>query len=311
MRYFIDYEEYIKIKEQTDNLLNEDKINLIKKTKDKTYIIEPILYFNDYKNDILNNSTIIKNNKKGIYLMVELNKNELKDYNPLLIKTFNKKNSRYELVENEIKLINYNTYLNLNSKELLSGENKFFVSVIIDKDNITLNKIDDNDYFKNRKKILKNNIGSDIYFYTDDNNVLNRYENDLTIIEETEIDKYILTKHKIFTLDSIPQNKIYDFNSSSISFIYDVSNKSIPINVLELEDGLFELSLEKKDVRSKKVYMIKDFDIKNIMCDSRIIPILKYLNVFEIENGKYKKINIEDYMKREDILKYIKKPSKN
>lgn len=309
IRYFISYKEYTKQKETID----DSKIRIFKKNKDGSYRVDLIIYFSGYTKDILNYANKLEKNTKGIYIMVELLEEEIKDFNSLYIKKLESEDNKNYYISNdsnEIKLINYTTYVNMTNKEITSGNTNCLVALTVDNDEKATIKVYNKDnYYEHRNKILKNNISSDIYFYTDDEEILNRYKNDLTVIEEKELDTYKINKHKIFTIDSIPQERIYDLNASCIKFVYDVCDRSIPINITLLDDEFYKLSLD-KGISSKKVYMITEFDIKNIMCDTRILPLLKYLNVFELDNGTYKKTNLEEYMKRENILKYIKKPSK-
>lgn len=304
IKYFISY----KLVDENKNI-NNSKLKIFKKNKNGSYRVESIGLFDVCIDNIKIYAKLFENNKKGITLMYELTEDELKNYKPLYIKKLKSEdNKNFNIIkeENILKLINYNTFINMSYKELNSG---FIVSLNSNFNGLILD-IEENDLFK-REKLLNNFIGSDMYFYTDDKKLLEKYSSDLTILEEIDLDIYQFIYHKVIAIDSISQDRVYDFNNSSIAFLYNVCDKSISVNAYELDNGRYELSLKKSMKNSKKIYMITDYDLRNLVFNAPIEPLLKYINIYELDKNGYKKINLEDYLTRENILKYIKKPNIN
>ena len=315
IRYFISYKTLIEDdKLEMDLDLFSPELVIIKKNKDGNYRVEPILYFNGYRKDLISYADKITQNKKDVSLMVELSEDDAKKINSLYLKKFetfdgeNKSLLRLLDKDNkEIKFISYNCYKNMSIKDIENG-----CLVLLEnshRGNLSI-KILKNKFSIDRKKIICSGIGNDIYFYTDDEEVLSKYEDEITELKMSELDLYNITKQKLVVIDSIPQDRLNDLNDSSLRALYEICNSSIPIFITE-KDNMYNISLSKVDRSSKKGYMIVDFNIQNLMCDSLLFPLLKYINIYILENGSYEKINIEDYMKERDILKYIKKPINN
>ena len=313
LRYFISYKsliEYYKLEMDLD--LFSPELVIIKKNKDGNYRVEPILYFNGYRRDLVSYADKITQNKKDVSLMVELTEEDAKKINFLYLKKFEtmddeNKNHLKLLDDKEIKLISYNCYKNMSNKDIENG-----YLVLLEKsyrDKLSIRILSD-EYSVDRKKLICSGIGSDIYFYTEDEEVLEKYVDEITVIKSCELDLYELTKQKVVVIDSISQDRVNDLNDSSLRALYELCNSSIPIYITE-KDNFYNITFNKVDRCSKNGYMIVDFNIQNIMCDSLLLPLLKYINIYILENDSYEKINIEDYMKEKDILKYIKKPSKN
>lgn len=313
LRYFISYKTLIEDdKLEMDLDLFSPELVIVKKNKDGFYRVEPILYFNGYRRDLISYADKITQNKKDVSLMVELSEEDAKKINSLYLKKFEtideeNKNILRLLETKEIKLISYNCYKNMSIKDIEGGylvllknsyRGKLSIKILSDKFSIE------------RNKIVSNGIGNDIYFYTDDEEVLEKYEDEITKLKSCELDLYDIAKQKLVVIDSIPQDRVNDLNDSSLRTLYEICNSSIPIFITE-NDNMYNISLNKVDRSSKKGYMIVDFNIQNLMCDSLLLPLLKYINIYYLENNSYEKINIEDYMREKDILKYIKKPSKN
>ena len=313
LRYFISYKTLIEDdKLEMDLDLFSPELVIIKKNKDGNYRVEPILYFNGYRRDLVSYADKITQNKKDVSLMVELSEEDAKKINFLYLKKFEtmddeNKNHLKLLEDKEIKLISYNCYKNMSNKDIEDG-----YLVLLEKsfrDKLSIRILSD-EFSIDRKKLICSGIGSDIYFYTEDEEVLEKYADEITAIKSCELDLYELTKQKVVVIDSISQDRVNDLNDSSLRALYELCNSSIPIYITE-KDNFYNITFNKVDRCSKKGYMIVDFNIQNIMCDSLLLPLLKYINIYILENDSYEKINIEDYMKEKDILKYIKKPSKN
>lgn len=299
LRYFVSYKEY----KNSDN----KALKLLKKNSDGSYKVHSLSNF-EYKDDIINNIDKLST-KKGILLMYELNKEEINDYYTLNIKKF-EGNNNITFIPNKLNLLNYNFYSNLNDRDI-NESNMCLLEIDSIKDNLSIKIVDEDSFFENRNKLMKKSIIGDLYFYSDDESLINKYENDMTVIKEKELDKYELSKHRVIAIDSIPQNIVYDFNSNCMRIFYNICNRSIPISINEIDYDKYELIIDKLDKNQKKAYLIKDFNLNHIIYDTSIVSLLKYINVFEYQNGYYKKINIEEYLKEKDILKYIKKPSSN
>lgn len=313
LRYFISYKTLIEDdKLEMDLDLFSPELVIIRKNKDGNYRVEPILYFNGYRRDLVSYADKITQNKKDVSLMVELTEEDAKKINFLYLKKFEtmddeNKNHLKLLEDKEIKLISYNCYKNMSNKDIEDG-----YLVLLEKsyrDKLSIRILSD-EYSVDRKKLICSGIGSDIYFYTEDEEVLEKYADEITAIKSCELDLYELTKQKVVVIDSISQDRVNDLNDSSLRALYELCNSSRPIYITE-KDNFYNITFNKVDRYSKKGYMIVDFNIQNIMCDSLLLPLLKYINIYILENDSYEKINIEDYMKEKDILKYIKKPSKN
>lgn len=323
IRYFISYKNLI-----NDNKLDRKldiyspELKVMKKNKNGTYRVEPILYFTGYANDLLSYAEKINYNKKGIMLMVELSSEEVKQFNPLTIKSFETDEKNINLLKpkkEKVRLINYRALVNMNIKELESGTFHKIVAVKNVPNNSELFYIDDNfdkvlknnNTYKIREELIHSKLGSDIYYYTDDENVLERYKDETTVLEETEPYAYKLIEYRLFIIDSIPQERIYDLNNATLRYLYALCNSALQVNISEKEDGTYSITNYKIDKRKKKAYIILEPSFKNYLYDSSLVPLLKYINIYELNKENYEKINIEEYMKDKNILKYIKKPSKN
>lgn len=312
IRYFISYKTLINDEKlEMDLDLFSPELVVIRKNKDGNYRVEPILYFNGYRKDLVTYADKITQNKKDVSLMVELSEEMAKKISSLYLHTFETLDSRENkniLKEKEdkvIKLINYNCYKNMSLKDSEKGylvllENSY-------RNNLCVRKF--SRFNLERKNIIISGIGNDVYFYTEDEDLIEKFEEDVTELKEKELDSYEIIKNRIIIIDSISQDRINDLNDSSLRALFELCNSSIPVYSTLLEDDSYNLSLKGIDKSSKKGYMIVDFNIQTLMLDSLLVPLLRYINVYELENDSYKKTNIEDYMKERDILKYIKRPN--
>ena len=323
IKYFISYEDFIEEKNLNKELnILSPELNIIRKKGKGEYRIQPLMYFSNLVNNI--DKFVVPSNydKKGM-LLVELTKEESEKVNPLLVKKFEYtldgtyKKILEEKDPKEINLISYNCLVGINAQEMdlgyivsvmpcKSDSSKFYISADRSKllDNTT----------NNRRETLRNKeIGCDLYFYTENEVLLDRYSNDITTLTRVEPDKYELTSTKVFIIDSIPQNRIYELNAATRRCFYDLCNlRSIPVNIIRDDDD-YELTIHDVDRREKKGYIITNNNLKNILCDSAIEPLLNYINVYELSNGKYKKIPIVEYVNKTNTIKLNfyknKKPS--
>lgn len=316
IKYFISYKDFINkniIDKKIDMYSNELKI--VKKYKDGSIIVTPILYFKGYAENFLDYADKFCNNKKGISLMIELTKEEANKFDSLYIKKLSTSDDiHFEMLSKEIKLINYSSFVDMSMKEVNKGNVHKTVSLVpIDGNYFEVDFSKDvysRNIYEKRESLVSKRIGSDVYFYTDDEEILNKYEDDLTIIREVEDGIYELVNKKVFIIDSIPQNIVADMSNSTIKCLFDFCNKSITVNMIENDDNTYNLTTN--IVRGeKKGYLFLGTKLNTILYNKSIIPLLKYINVYELCNGNYIKTNIEEYMNQNNTIKYIKKPSKN
>ena len=314
IKYFISYKNLI-----NDNTINKKidihspELKMLKKTKNGEYKEIPILYFVGYVENLLSFIDKIENRKPNISFMVELTSGESKKLNNLFIKKYEitKENNLKLIKDNkEIELLNFNVLMNLKPIEaekckivILTKEKKDFTISSLDKTFINGNLLE------KRKNLKKDNMINDLYFYTEDEELIEKYKEKTILLKKINEDKYQLLKHKIFIIDSISQDRISDLTSNTFRCLYELCNSSIQVFIKE-EDEEYEILSEKID-NSKKGYLILLENFESLLYNYSIEPILKYINVYELENRKYIKKPIEEYMKENDILKYIKKPSQN
>ena len=298
VKYFINYEDLIE-----NNIINKNinifSSNLFIKKKYKKGLVkfEPILYYNDYSKNVLNYARKLNYTKKGI-LMVELSKEEANKYDRLLIKKYEEIEENickkvFEKNDDIFKLIGFKDLINLTDEELSKGtilalmpcvSNKDYMYISADRGKLT----QEYNIVERRNMLLKEAIGSDIYFHTDDEDILDRYKDNITEIEEIDFCKFKIKKHKIFVLDSINNNNIVGFNSNNYYCLDMLSLNSIPIYIENKENG-YDISL-KNDNYNSKGYIINSIYLDNLIKSSSINPLIKYINVYELDNGIYKKI---------------------
>lgn len=320
VKYFISYEDLLE-----NNSINKElnilspELFIIKKVKKGEYKFQPLLYFTSIESNLARYVISLNYNKKGI-LMVELSKEEVEKINPIFIKKFEQvKDGVYKKVfmdedMREKSLISYNCLVSMNAQEMDLGEvvavmrcksdfEKLYVSA--DRSALVLPNTT-----KERRDYLKQEeIGCDLYFHTDNEELLDKYKEDVTLLKEVEPNKYELLKHKVFVIDSIPQNRVYDFSNATRRCFYELCNKkSTPVNIIR-EDDNYTLTIHDVDRREKKGYIINNPNFKNILCDRAIEPLLNYINVYEFDKGIYKKISLIDYISKTSTIILNKKPS--
>ena len=83
IRYFIEYNELIK-----DNKLNfeispyNERIKIIKEQNNKTYLIEPLLVFKDYIENMDSFIKMMESKRKNIKFVFEIKEEEINLFNP-------------------------------------------------------------------------------------------------------------------------------------------------------------------------------------------------------------------------------------
>ncbi len=308
MKYFIPYTQILKNKID----VNEDKIVIAKKNDKEEYSFIPIYAFGNLKKNVLDNFKTIEKNK-NVEFMLEIDEKDKNKYNILNTKKF-RRNSRnkYILIKNDlINLINFNELNNMSIDELNKGK-----IVIVKNDKKGL-KIDTENNIINMKESINelrlnlknNNIVNDIYFYTDDEDLLLKYKDNITSLKEKDNDRYEVIKHKIFIIDSISIDRIRDIDYKSYNLLEQLCFNSIQVYYGSDYNDKYEVQLKKDNEYQKKGYLITRSNLNSIFYNSSLTSLFKYINVFVLVDGYYTKISIEEYLKDKNILKYIKKKS--
>ena len=308
MKYFIPYTQILKNKIN----INEDKIVIAKKNDKEEYSFIPIYAFGNLKKNALDNFKTIEKNK-NVEFMLEIDEKDKNKYNILNIKKFRRNSrNRYILIKNDlINLINFNELNNMSIDELNKGK-----IVIVKNDKKGL-KIDTENNIINMKESINelrlnlknNNIVNDIYFYTDDEDLLLKYKDNITSLKEKDNDRYEVIKHKIFIIDSISIDRIRDIDYKSYNLLEQLCFNSIQVYYGSDYNDKYEVQLKKDNEYQKKGYLITRSNLNSIFYNSSLTSLFKYINVFVLVDGYYTKISIEEYLKDKNILKYIKKKS--
>jgi hypothetical protein len=156
-----------------------------------------------------------------------------------------------------------------------------------------------------RNILLKENIGCDLYFHTTDEELIERHKNNLTEIKEIAFCTYEIVKNKLFVLDSINNSDIIGFNGNNYYCLDMLTTNSTSIYIKNKDEG-YKISI-KEDNYNSKGYIINSIHLNTLLRNNSIEPLIKFINIYELDNGIYKKQNLEDYLKDKRILKYLKK----
>ena len=314
-KYFINYRDL-----KNDNKLNfeispyNEKLKILQREKDGSIKIEPILYFTSYIENIDFFIDMVEKKRKNISFAFELTKEEAKKYNPLVIKEYEKSNKSYYLKKEESKEINllkYNALTNLKVSDINTGyifvlkynKNKGVYEI-----KNTENIISKQSIKQTRQELKQDDIVKDIYFYTEDEELLEKYKGYKIDLIKKGQDKYELKEYTFIAIDSIRSETVNTFNSESYKLLYNLCSNTIPYYISSEDNYLYEISNIRKN-GTAKIYVILDDALKTILSNKNIDVLLKYINVYSYENGKYTKTSIEDYLENKNILKYIKKPN--
>ena len=299
-KYFISYQDY---KEINDSKIDKN-LYVKRKTKSGLYRFETIILFNDEKF-----LTTLKNDKN---VLLELKEDELEDYNSLFIKKYNLiDNNLYkeEIYNNKnIKLINYNALIDMNETEINKGDIIFLEVDSEDKKyyNINFNFVSlfsRGNIKEIRRNLISENLLSDLYFYTEDNEILEKYDEYLIEIKEELPNKYKVLNNKLYILDSIKNSDLVGFNSSNYLVLDIISENSVPVYILNNENNNYDIVLN--DVNyGKKGYYITNPEIVKLLKKQEIKPLLKFINIYEFDDNGYKKIPTTNNMEEKNILKY-------
>ncbi len=308
IRYFVNYEDYLKCKH---DIPNETDIYIARKNSDGNYNIVLISLFKDIENIDRIKQAIAKDSSIKSLLMVEIKLEERDEFSSFKIKEFERVgNGKYRPILDDLKLLNCRFFAYSTEQDAGKG---YVIEVLPHEDNDEYLKVEDdissaNGLTNRRKELQKQKIGSDIYFYPMDSYLLDKYEEDVVTLRKVDEDKYIMISHKLFVIDSVSYNTIKDMNFRTRALLDQLLRDSTKIAIRE-ENDKYSLDSKSIDQHEKKGYIINNIKLLSIFYNYNVEPLLKYINVFELVDGYYKKIPMVDYLKRKDILKYIKKPS--
>ena len=297
MRYFISYQNFVNNSEFEKKLdIFSPELKLVHKKNNGEYLIEPLLTFTKNKLELDSFIKEVEERKKDITFMVELTEKEAGKVHPIFLKRF--KDNKLLNDDKTIKLLDKEVVKFMDYKEISNGRY------------INLKSINGNSFVLTTKGTKKsnreNNIGEGEYFYTEVERTIAKYNDKITEIEEISRDTYKLKKHKMIVIDSIGQDRVIGLSKDTYSFLYRVCFESKPIYIKE-DDEDFKIYSNRVN-NSKKAYILENQNLSTLMYDSSIKPLFKYINIYELDNGVYKKTPIQEYINL-NILEYTKKPS--
>lgn len=293
MKYFINYDKY---KNKSDkNLL--DRV-YIKKQINNDYKFYSAFIFSS------NLSLLEETDKKQHIVYVELNEDEMNEYSISDIEKYEENGYSYKRVydkfQNEdVTLINYNCIKNMSLKELESGK------IVKVESNDGYYKISENNDM-DRNILQQTDIGCDLYFYTENEELLNKYQDQTVIFENVRFNKYKLSKHVLFIIDSLSHNQVYDFLTDTYIKFRTLCDSAIKVSLYENDDYYSIKILDSLECEGKKGYIISKSNLSSMIFDKNIEPLLKYINVYTLTEKGYKKENIKEYLKDHIALKKSK-----
>ncbi len=312
VKNFITYKDFTENCEEIPDLEN---IYFIRKSKkNKNYYFLPLESFTN--EEIL---AIIKKEENLTYdkknnLFIEIDDDLKTRFDRILIRKYkNIYGNVYEKVKSqndEISLIKYNCISNISNKELDNGKIVTVMPCISDKKHYYICSDRENySTLQSRRSELQNMaIASDLYFHTNDTDLLENYKDDLVVFTRIDSNKYELKNVKLFIIDSIPTDRIYNLTSKNYNCFFKIMDRAIPVNIVENGNG-YNLNIESILDNEKKGYIIMNDIMDYLSYSNDIEPFIKYINVYELIDGVYEKTSLEQYLKSRNILKYIKKPN--
>lgn len=300
MRYFISYENLVNNSEleKEVNVFSEE-LKLVYKKNDEKYLIEPLTYFTRNKLELSDFIKEVEEKRKDITFMVELTEDEAKKVHPIFLKRFN--NNVLLNPDKTIRLLDKNVANFMDYKELSNGRYIYLKSN--DNNTYTLSLKE-----QNIKRKKDSNIGEGEYFYTEVERTIEKYSDKVTEIENISRNTYKIKKHKMIVIDSIGQDRVIGLSRGTYSFLYRVCFDSKPIYIKEKDEDYVIYSHIVNN--SKKAYILENNNLSSLIYDSAIKPLFKYINIYELVDGVYKRIPLQEYI-NENILEYTKKPSNN
>lgn len=309
IKYFIKYDNFLKRSKLNRSLLSN--LYFVRK-KGQSYFVVPVTDCMEKKSIDLDSINNMLKNSKALSLVVELDQNEIEKYLSIdIIKFECICGNEYKKIKAKglFSLINYRGLIDLSSSEINKGEIVFAVPCKKNKDYFSLKRdvLSLNKSIKEKRINLQKQggLGNDIYFLTDDEELLDKFKDDIATMEIVDENMYKLLSHKLFVIDSIPVDDISYLKSDSYRVLSEIGINSTSVGIDEC-DGKYNLDSVNVENHPKKGYIINNDH--NIMYRSGMEQLIKYINVYELIDGKYyKKIPFDEYKK--EVMKYIKKPS--
>lgn len=308
MKYFIFISQYLKM---NNNNIPIEKIKFLKEGENNKVDIFSMSQISNDTDFIIKNQKIIEK-RCSIKIVVEVDEKEIKNTKFINAKKYKHiEKSKYELIEEkELSLINYALIYDMSVKDLNKGK-----IVMVDKKNgYYIINTDDNllyasDFKQQRQYLKMKDSLCDIYFYTEDSDILSKYKEDLTVFERIKDEKYRLKSGKFFLIDSINYNVAKNLDYVSFNILRDLSIDSVQVYYeKDDENGKYNVSSKRTNAFQKKAYLIVNSSLNNYLYNKNIQDLLPFINVFTYEDINYTKTNLKDYLQEKNILKYIKKP---
>lgn len=304
MKYLVAYKDLSKKEKEN---IDEEKLVVVKKYREGEFNFFPLKLFSEDRKYILENYETIGKNS-AVFIALKIKENEIDKYLFRVRKFELIEDNTYEEVKDKyLSLINYNMFGMLSLKELNDGR-----IVILNKDkkyytiDLEENFISKRNINETRLNLKQKDVFCDMYFYTLNKSILNKYKDDITRLEVIDEYTYAIDNGKLFIIDSIDSSRIYDISNSSYGILRDLTMNSVPV-FYDVDTN--EVRLYRKSDYDKKGYLIVKSNFKSLFYSNSIEPLMKYINLFEVDGGDYKKIGLEEYLKDKNILKYIKKPN--
>ena len=302
MRYFISYYNYVNNSKLSKDInTNSIELKLVTKSNDNYSInsvidvVEKISDFNSYIKDVGLDHFIkfVEKERDNIEFMIELSSEEASMIHPAFLKRF--KDNNFVNQDKKIRLLEKDVVDLMNTKEFTNG--KF----------IYLNHSDDDLYELSIAPKNDGNykLGEGKYFYTEIDRTLDKYDDKVLEIELSTKNKYSLKKHKMIVIDSVGQDRLIGLSVEACSFYYKECLKDRAIYIKEYD--------EKSHIypnlipNSKKAFIMEDESIDSLLHNSLITPLFKYINIYELVDGVYKKTSLQEYVKNNRY--YVKKPN--
>lgn len=299
MRYFISYENYKNNSKLSKNIdLSSDELKLVYDKGDNEYIIKPLYLFTDEISDLDSFIKETEEKRKNLFFMIELTEKEAKEVHPIFLKRF--KDNKLTNPDKIIKLLRYDSEI-INKMTYKEDEKVKSINLVSTEKNILSLSLD-----KSKKTRKERRIGEGEYLYTEANRILEKFSDYTIEIEEVERNKYKLKNYKIIGIDSIGRDRLIGSSRELCEFYYNICHNSKILYVNEEDYNCY--ITDKKDNISKKIFVLDNSIMPELLTSNYLDDLNKYINIYELKDSHYKKIPFVEYKKE---LKYTKKPSNN
>ena len=302
MRYFISYYNLVNNSDlKKDINTNTKELKIVSKSENNYTInsiekvVKEIANFDSYIDNVGLDKFIklVEKERDNIEFMIELSSEEANKIHPVFLKRF--KDNEFINNDKKIKLLEKDVVDLMNTKEFTSG--RF----------IYLNKSDDESYELsiNPKNETDYSIGEGKYFYTEIDRTVEKYEDKVLEIELTSKNKYMLKRHRMLVIDSVGRDRLIGLSREAYTFYYRecLNDKIIYIKEYEEKSFIYPNLIP----NSKKGFIIENENIDTLLHNSFIEPLFKYINIYELVDGVYKKTSLQEYVKNNRY--YVKTPN--